>query len=319
MAGSVRTTPRVELREIEAFLVLAEELHFGRSAERLGLTPSRVSQVLRALERKLGGVLIHRSSRSAVLTPLGERLLGEVASPYGDLLSALERIRLANRSLQGSLRVGLLAANSGGPHLSVILEEFERLHSDCEVDVSEVLFIDPLGPLRRGEIDVMATRLPVRQPDLTVGPTLSWEPMVLAVAEHHPLASRRSVSIEDVADYSVAPITDSPEELIDALVPRRTPRGRRIRRLSRRPQTIHEVTALIARGRIVHPTVASFAQYYGQPGVAYVPIHDMPRVKSGLVWRRRDANPRLREFIRVTRAVLAAHTRMTPDAARTAR
>jgi DNA-binding transcriptional LysR family regulator len=61
----------VELREIRVFLTLADELHFGRSAERLGLTTSRVSQSLRALERKLGGPLMHRTSRRVALTPSG--------------------------------------------------------------------------------------------------------------------------------------------------------------------------------------------------------------------------------------------------------
>jgi DNA-binding transcriptional LysR family regulator len=61
----------VELREIRAFLVLAEELHFGHSAERLGVSQARVSQILRELERKLGQRLMHRTSRQVALTPAG--------------------------------------------------------------------------------------------------------------------------------------------------------------------------------------------------------------------------------------------------------
>ncbi|TCC45430.1 LysR family transcriptional regulator [Kribbella pittospori] len=295
----------VELREIEVFLTLADELHFARAAERLGVSPSRVSQMLRGLEHKVGGELLSRTSRSAALTPLGERFFAEVHPPYDELRSVLERTSAAYRSLRGSLRLGLLAANSGGRHLTAIVEEFERLHPECTIELSEVFFADPLGPLRRGEIDLMATRLPIAQPDLTVGPVLAREPMVLAVADDHPLAGRKRVSIEDIADFPVAPITDSPKELIDTVIPRRTPAGRAIRRSTRRPKTPHEVTALVARGQIVHPTVPSFAQYFGQPGITYIPISDMPSVRSGLVWRRRDVNPRLREFVRATRAILA--------------
>ena len=61
----------VELREIRVFLALAEELHFGRTAQRLGLTQSRVSQTLRQLERKMGGQLVYRTSRRVALTPFG--------------------------------------------------------------------------------------------------------------------------------------------------------------------------------------------------------------------------------------------------------
>jgi DNA-binding transcriptional LysR family regulator len=63
----------VELREIEVFLVLAEELHFGRTAVRLRLSQGRVSQLVRALEREIGGSLFERSSRQVRLTRLGVR------------------------------------------------------------------------------------------------------------------------------------------------------------------------------------------------------------------------------------------------------
>src|SRR3954447_19154511 len=299
----------VELREIRVFLTLAEERHFGRTADRLHITPSRVSQTLRELETKMGAQLVNRTSRRVALTPLGDRFLAKLEPAYQQLAQALELTQVANEALEGPVRVGLLGANSGGPHLTVIVEAFERRYPECSVILSEAFFTDPLGPLRRGDIDLMATRLPIDQSDVTVGPTLAREPMLLAVAVDHPLAARKRVSIEDIADFRVAPITDSPKELIDAVMPRRTPRGRQIRRLTQRPKTPYEVTTLIARGRIVHPTVPSFAEYFGQPGITYVPISDMPPLKSGLVWRRRSSDPRLRAFIRVTREVLAQRRR----------
>jgi DNA-binding transcriptional LysR family regulator len=64
----------VELRELRAFIALAEELHYGRTAERLDLTPGRVSQIVRTLEVKVGGRLFDRTSRRVRLTPLGEQL-----------------------------------------------------------------------------------------------------------------------------------------------------------------------------------------------------------------------------------------------------
>jgi DNA-binding transcriptional LysR family regulator len=303
----------VELRELRLFLTLAEELHFGRAAERHHLTPSRVSQTLRGLEHKLGGQLLHRTSRRVTLTPFGERFLAEIGPVCDQLADVIERTHALSRGLQGTLRLGLLAANSGGPHLTAIVSAFEERHPGCELQVSEVFFTDPLGPLRRGEIDLMTTHLPIRQPDLVVGPALSREPRVLAVARDHPLADRDQVSIEEIADYPIAPITDSPEELIDAAFPRETPSGRQIRRLPHRPATPHELTALIARGTIVHPTVPSFAEYFGHPDLVYIPIADLPPRESGLVWRRRrSSDPRLREFIGVAQEVLGAVSR-SPD------
>src|ERR671918_1834641 len=99
----------VELRELRLFLTLAEELHFGRTAEALQLTPSRVSQSLRALEHKLGGQLVHRTSRRVQLTPFGERFLRDVRPALEQLDSVLERSHVAAQGLSGTLRLGLVS------------------------------------------------------------------------------------------------------------------------------------------------------------------------------------------------------------------
>src|SRR5919108_430328 len=127
----------VELRELRVFLTLAEELHFGRSAGRLGLTQSRVSQSLRELERKLGGQLFHRTSRRVALTPLGERFQAALEPAYDGLLRVLESTYSANGSLEGTLRLGLLYPTAGGPHMTEIVAAFERLHPGCEVRLTE--------------------------------------------------------------------------------------------------------------------------------------------------------------------------------------
>jgi LysR substrate binding domain len=166
---------------------------------------------------------------------------------------------------------------------------------------------DRFEPLRKGEIELMATRLPLKQPDITVGPVLSQEPRVLAVARDHPLADRTAVSIEDIADHSVISADDLfPKELAEAFIPRTTPSGRPIRRLRTPINDLNELIIQIARGKIVHPAVPSFASYFGHPNVAYLPIVDMPPSRSALVWRRRDLDPRLRGFIRVARDALRA-------------
>jgi DNA-binding transcriptional LysR family regulator len=95
----------IELREIRVFLTLAEELHFGRTAERLGLTQSRVSQSLRGLEHKLGEHLVHRTSRRVTLTPSGERFKAEAGAAYEQLagvLRARTRLAAASRASCGS-------------------------------------------------------------------------------------------------------------------------------------------------------------------------------------------------------------------------
>src|SRR5690349_22405787 len=96
----------VDLRELRLFLVLCEELHFGRTAERLGLTTSRVSQTVRALERKLGDRLFRRTSRVVELTEAGQVLRAEL----GPAVAGLDRV-LRTATFRGSgpgvVRVGL--------------------------------------------------------------------------------------------------------------------------------------------------------------------------------------------------------------------
>ncbi|GAA3164734.1 LysR family transcriptional regulator [Nonomuraea salmonea] len=72
----------MELRDIEIFLTLAEELHFGRTAERLHVTPARVSQAVKKQERRIGAALFERSSRAVALTPIGRQLFADLAPAY---------------------------------------------------------------------------------------------------------------------------------------------------------------------------------------------------------------------------------------------
>jgi DNA-binding transcriptional LysR family regulator len=79
----------MELRDIETFLAVADKLHFGRAAQRLYLSPSRVSQTIRSLEREVGGALFVRTTRQVRLTPLGERFRVHVALGLESLHAAL--------------------------------------------------------------------------------------------------------------------------------------------------------------------------------------------------------------------------------------
>jgi DNA-binding transcriptional LysR family regulator len=296
----------VELRELRLFLTLAEELHFGRTAERLQLTPSRVSQSVRALEDKLGAQLLFRTSRRVRLTPFGERLLGDVAPVIAQLDGVLERTNVAARSLEGTLRLGVLSGPAGGPHLVEVINTFESAHPECSVEVVQMSWEDPVGWLREGEVEVMATWVPLEQPDLVVGPTLTRQPRVLAVARDHPLAGRDSVDVEELADHRVARFDNWPTDLREAAVPSRTPQGRPIHGTAAGvgDRALLDLPVRVARGELVFPTVGSAAPYMGEFDLAFVPITGMAPLRSALVWRRPARDPKLRAFIGVARDVL---------------
>lgn len=189
----------MELRDIEIFLTLAGELHFGRTAERLRVSQARVSQSIKQQERRIGAALFERTSRTVRLTPLGERLRDRLDAGYREIMVGIEEAAAAARGQIGTLTVGTM-----GPHhqeIAAVFDLFRQRHPQCALRTREILPSDPFGPLRAGRVDVGILWLPVREPDLAVGPHLHTEQLVLAVGSDHPLAGRDRVSMEELGDH----------------------------------------------------------------------------------------------------------------------
>jgi DNA-binding transcriptional LysR family regulator len=293
----------VELREIRVFLAIADELHFGRAAERLGVTQSRVSQSLRELELKLGSSLVHRTSRRVALTAAGERFLAEIRPVDQELAMVLERASNQDGALARRLRLGLLNALPQPAPLIQAITAFEKRYPACHVEVKELLLSTQFEPLRQGEVDLMASPPPAEEPDLVRGPVVARDPRVLAMAADHPLSGRGSVTTEDIADYEVIDLTGIvPPELAPRLIPEETPSGRPMKRRRLQHHDWSELQTSIARGRIVQP---SFPGQFAHPSIVSIPIADMPDWESVLVWRRRDETPTVRAFVDVAEEQLA--------------
>lgn len=281
----------VELRDIEIFLTLAEELHFGRTAERLHVSQARVSQAIGKQERRIGAALFDRTSRRVALTPVGRRLREDLQQAHDLLQAGLARAEAAGLGA-GRVRLGVIGTL--GYELRPHLDAFRRRYPGSDVQFTEVVGSDPFTSLRTGETDVNVLWLPVAEPDLTVGPTVATGGRVLAVPVDHPLAARGSVSLEDLADNHVADLgPDAPEYWINSMVPTRTPLGRRIPR-GPAAHTFHEILSLVAAGLCVHPLGVLAARYNSHPGIAFVPIHDAPDLRLALIWRSTADSPTIR-------------------------
>jgi DNA-binding transcriptional LysR family regulator len=291
----------VELRELRVFLAVADELHFGRAAARLTLTPSRVSQVTRTLERRVGGKLFERTSRTVALTPLGERFLAELRPAYAHLEMVLVHAASLAAAAAGPLRVGV-TMTSEGPATSRLVKAFQRRYPGCDLILHEVDVWDPYRALRRDQIDVLINWLPLDEDDLRAGPPIAHFQRVLAVARDHPLASRTSVSVEDLADQTVSqPPAPLPAALTDAIFPPRTPSGRPIRRVPI-SRSISEIAAQVALGRIVHPTGRGIAAF-ARDDIVLIPIEDLKPMPLGPIWLRSRENPTILALADLARAV----------------
>jgi DNA-binding transcriptional LysR family regulator len=281
----------VELRDIEIFLTLAEELHFGRTAERLHISPPRVSQAIAKQERRIGAPLFLRTSRKVTLTPLGEQLRDDLQAGYRRILEGVESARDSARGGPDALTFGVL-----GPmwqELSPLTALFRSRHPDVALRLREVRIDEPFALLRAREVDVALLALPVEEADLTVGPVAFTEPIVLAAGRTHPLATRTSVSLAELSEHTVLPTgLPIPEYWESAMTP--VPASAAVT-----PRTREEVLWSVTAGDGVAFACAQGVKYLERADVVYLPIDERPAMRWGLVRRSGPADPLVGDLCRV--------------------
>lgn len=282
----------VELRDIEIFLTLAEELHFGRTAERLHISPPRVSQAIAKQERRIGAQLFLRTSRKVTLTPLGEQLRDDLQAGYRRILEGVESATNTARGGPDTLTFGVM-----GPmwqDLAPMTALFRSRFPHVEFRVREVRIDDPFGPVRSGDVDMALVALPVPEPDLRVGPVTFTEPIVLVVNRAHALAGRSSVSYADLAGYEILPSgLPIPEYWEQAFTPV-APRAQ-----SDVAPTREEVLWAVMSSDAVAFACAQAIKYYDRGEAVYVPIDESPTLSWGLVHRAGPISRWVAEFARI--------------------
>ncbi|MEU8956139.1 LysR family transcriptional regulator [Streptomyces sp. NPDC048518] len=285
----------LEIRELECFLVLADELHFGRAGERLLVSQSRVSQLLAALERRIGARLVERTSRRVALTTLGERFLAELRPSYEELAGAVERARAAARGVEGTLRIGF--QGTADDRLMRAIGAFQERHPACATEVVEILFSDPFGPVRAGDVDAAVVLLPVDEPDLVVGPVLAGERQTVAVSVRHAFAGRASLTAADLARTPlISAAAPAPGYWRAAHAPSTAaPAAPAVR-------TLQEGLTLVAADRGAMLLCRPTAEYHGRKDVVFVPVEGVPDSVLGMVWHRDGETRRVREFARALAA-----------------
>jgi len=293
----------LERHEIETFLTLAEELHFGRTATRLRVTTGRVSQTLKKIERRIGATLFERTSRTVALTPIGRRLAEDLRPIMSDMEEALRRAADAGRNVAGVLRIGFMGAVAG-QLVSNALNVFGPRHPECELRLIEAANAEVGDLLRRGEIDVLIAARPF--PDAALGPVLMTEPRVLAVSSASPLASQEFVSVAALAEYPMLQL--SVQALQGVGVTRQAsciPEGVDFKS-GPRAATFTEMLTMVGAGLGVAAVGRHVADYHPRPDVAYVPFCDSSPVEWGPVWLEANETERVREFVRAAVDAAAA-------------
>ncbi|MDG4811008.1 LysR substrate-binding domain-containing protein [Micromonospora sp. WMMD1120] len=292
----------LERNELEAFLAVAEELHFGRAAARLRVSTARVSQTIRKLERQVGVALFDRTSRRVELSRVGRALYEDLRPAHDQIAAALERAVVAGRGVTGILRVCFTGA-AGGRLLVRASQAFRQDHPECDVQIREAQIGELMPWLRGGDVDLALATFPVDEPGVAAGPVLVSEARFLAVPVDHPLARRDAVSVEDLATVTVLQLPDTlPRSLLADRTPHTTPAGLPIK-AGQSASTFQEILALVGDGQGVFPVGANASRYYPRPDVAYVHLRDAPPLHWGLLWRTDDATARVRAFAEAVHVV----------------
>ena len=300
----------MELRDVETFLVVAEELHIRRAAARLGLSAARVSQIVRALEVEVGAPLFARHTRHVRLTRVGKRFRARAERAITELRCAMREAQVIARDISGQLRVGYFIA-IGGASVALLADAFEARFPHSQVLINPLSRGAAFGSLREGEIDLLLAWSPggttdaVRGDGRAAAAVLASDPRAVLVAADHPLAAFEQVSIEQVAEHEILNLhSDTPRAFGRAWTPDRTPAGTPIRRtacdlaatLDHTPAYLEELYTAVARSHIVHLTSCSVLEHHPYPGLAVVPVHDLPPLVMTLVWQTERETTAIRSF-----------------------
>ncbi|MFD8703951.1 LysR family transcriptional regulator [Kitasatospora sp. NPDC059648] len=186
----------MELRQLRCFVAVAEELHFGRAAERLLLGQPAVSQQVRRLERELKVELFDRSPRHVRLTPAGERFLPAAR----DVLAAEDAARALAADLAAPAVLRLGTVSGLGERLDLILDTYQRQAPGVRVELHSVPVRERLARLADGRLDAAFVRGAIAEnsPELRFLPV--WEDeLVLALPARHALAEQPEVDLADLA------------------------------------------------------------------------------------------------------------------------
>lgn len=294
----------MDLRQLRYFVTVAEELHFGRAAQRLAMTQPPLSQQIQSLEEEIGVRLFVRTRRSVMLTPAGQQWLPEVRRVLADAAALPGLAQRLARGEVGSLALAFVSTADYGI-LPELLRSFRARHPEVQLQLREATSDVQLEALVDGTIDAGL----VIRPQLAVLPhgvsylPLVREPLVLAVPEGwQPSGSSvvpASISLRDAAHEPliIFPRRSAPAfyDIITAYYARDglTPV------IAQEAIQMQTIVSLVSAGMGVALVPASLCNLR-RTGVSYLALRDTaPEIETGLVWREGAAGvaPVLQSFI----------------------
>lgn len=286
----------MELRHLRYFVILAEELHFGRAAEKLHISQPPLSMQIRALENELGVMLFNRTQRHVALTQAGHALLQEARQLLARVDQAILITRRAGRGEIGELAVGFISVADYNV-LPLVLREFRRKYPLVNLTLREATTDAQVRDLLAGRLDVGFLLPPITEPALE-SVSILREPLIAALPEKHPLAKKPGkLALEKLKDepFILFPRPNAPG-LYDDIVSCCKTAGfsPRVEQEAIQMQTIISLVSAELGVALIPASLSNLRR----TGVVYKALrHQSPLTEIHLAWRRGDELPALRVFV----------------------
>ncbi len=277
--------------QLAGFIAVAEELHFGRAAERLNMTQPPLSRQIQKLEKSVGAELLERDNRKVQLTAAGRAFLDEARR----LMALADRAPVTARRIasgrSGLLRIGFTAA-SGFSILGPLLEEIAATLPDVDIDLQELVTGEQIAGLQSGELDLGLARPPFDN-EVFDSHLLYREAMVLAVPSGHPLAAlNRDITEQDLRGEPLIMHSSTQARYFYDLVVRMIP--------IQHANVVHTVSQILTMVSLVAAKrgvafVPHSATLLGVQGVEFLPLESSVNdpVELHAIWNRNITNPAL--------------------------
>jgi DNA-binding transcriptional LysR family regulator len=291
----------MDLRHLRYFVAVAEERHFTRAAERLGIQQPPLSMQIRQLEQEMGTALFRRLTRGVELTDAGELLLEEARGILEQVARAKANVQSRARGETGHIHVGFAGATYFQPQVPALIQTFRTLYPNVRISPEESNTPHLIEALHRGAVDVAFVRPALRAEDgIAIQPVVE-EKMTIVLQANHRHAGRRSVPLSALAQERLIlfPRPIGPG-LYDRIIASCQSAGFSPALGQEAPQ-ITSIVHQVAAGFGVSIVPQSIAQIRAE-GVVYLDIEgEAPRAPIGLAYRKDSRSATVRNFVALTR------------------
>ncbi len=291
----------MELRHLRYFVAVAEELHFGRAANRVGIAQPPLSRQIQDLEDEIGVKLFKRTKRSVSLTHAGKTFLKDALQTLELSERAVRSARRADSGEIGRLAVGFVGSATYS-FLPYALRFFRNRFPHVELMLLELTTYEQLNALHQKAVDAAFVRLPIKDDALFIE-TLFKEPFIVALPSHHPLVSHTSIPLQMLAPEGFVMFSRQQGTTFHDQVVSLCHQAGFSPNVVQEAVQIPTVLGLVSAGMGVTLVPAS-VQKLRLAGVVYRNLTQIDRTTElAMAWRRDDESPVLSAFLNVTREV----------------